>query len=122
MVTSTNSSNGLKNPEQILIEGAQTYAERNAEYGDNFRLFPRVMVALFPDGIGLQTYEDWMRMQFFVLKIIKLTRYTQNMHVGGHHDSIHDDMVYSAMLEAVDAEFNYARSHREPGPANGDNG
>lgn len=122
MATSTNSSSALKSPDQILLDGAETYAVKNAEYGDNFRLFPRVMVALFPEGITLRTYEDWMRMQFFLLKVVKLTRYTQNIDAGGHPDSIHDDMVYSAMLEAVDAEFNYARAHREPGEANGDKG
>lgn len=104
----------LKSPAQILVDGAETYAIKSEEYGESFRCFTRVMVALFPEGVTIRTYEEWMRIQFFLLKVVKLTRYVQHINSGGHHDSIHDDMVYSAMLEAVDAEFHYARTHREP--------
>lgn len=122
MVTSTSSSSELKSPDQLLDEAAETYRKRNAIYGDNFRLFPQVMLALFPDGLHLVTYEDWMRIQFVMLDVVKSTRYAQNFHVGGHADSARDKAVYSAMLEATDAEAAYLNANRQSETANGNNG
>ena len=106
MVTSTN----LSSASSVLTQGAETYERKNAEYGDNFRNFPAAMIGLFPNGLTVATYEDWMRIQFLVLKVVKLTRYAQHFHNGGHKDSIHDDMVYSAMLESIDEELSAYRN------------
>ena len=107
----------------ILHEGANTYEERSAMYGENFRSFPEVMMGLFPEGIHLQSYEDWMRMQFVMMNAIKMTRYAANFKRGGHSDSMHDMMVYAAMQDATDAEFNSNRDQqRRQGAANEDNG
>jgi len=122
MVTSTNSSSGFKSPDQVLHEAADTYRERNSMYGDNFRIFPAVMKALFPSGITLKTYEDWMRIQFMMLDAVKSTRYAQNFHLGGHQDSIRDKAVYAAMQETTDAEFDHFRSQQRPQAVNEDNG
>jgi hypothetical protein len=39
-----------------------------------------------------------------MLIIVKLTRYVINWNQGGHQDSIHDAMVYCAMLEEIDGQ------------------
>jgi hypothetical protein len=80
------------------------------------------MLAMFPDGIELKTYEDWMRMQFVMLDVVKSTRYAQNFKNGGHADSVHDKIVYAAMLESTDAEAAYYRADRGPRTANEDRG
>lgn len=113
MDTSTNSSSGLKSADQILLDAAGTYAKKNAVYGDNFRNFPATMMGFFPDGITLRTYEDWMRMQFFLLLSVKMSRYANNFNYGGHADSAHDMAVYAAMMESTDAEFNHFRANGE---------
>ena len=110
MDTSTNSSNALRSPDQLLDDAAETFRRRNSTYGDNYRLFPSVMVGLFPNGLSVKSYEDWMRLQFLVLDVVKTTRYAQNFHSGGHQDSIHDKIVYAAMLESTDAEEAYYNS------------
>lgn len=121
MATSTNSSSGLKQADQILLDAANTYAEKNAVYGDNFRNFPATMMGFFPDGIMLKTYEDWMRMQFFFLLSVKMSRYANNFQYGGHADSARDMAIYAAMMESTDAEFNYYRADQKSKSADGDN-
>lgn len=88
-----------------LDEGAKTYRERNAVYGDNFKKVGAVMAALFPEGVFIQSADDWNRLHIFLLGIVKQTRYVTNWDKGGHADSVHDNTVYSAMLEAIDQEI-----------------
>lgn len=88
--------------DQILSEAAQTYRERNAVYGNNFERAGKALNALFPNGINLKTVDDQTRFQIFNLIIVKLSRYAVNWY-DGHKDSIHDALVYCAMLEAIDA-------------------
>ena len=121
MDTSTNSSSALKTTDQLLHEAADTFLRKNAEYGENFRSFPEVMMSMFPQGITLGTYEDWMRLQFFMLNVVKMTRYAQNFKLGGHADSARDMAVYSAMMEATDAEFAYFNANRQPKQPDGNN-
>jgi hypothetical protein len=90
---------------KILRESADTYEERNKVYGDNFLKVGAIMSALFPDGLTVKTPDDWNRLHILVLGVVKQTRYVQNWASGGHRDSIHDNTVYSAMLEAIDAEI-----------------
>jgi hypothetical protein len=78
------------------------------------------MCALFPNGIELKTYEDWMRMQFVMLDVVKSTRYAQNFKHGGHQDSAHDKIVYAAMLESTDAEAAYFSANRGQQAPDGD--
>lgn len=106
-----------KTAADFLDEAAKTFRDRNAVYGDNFKRVGAVMAALFPEGITLKTEDDHNRFHIFALCVIKMTRYTQNWNVGGHADSIHDNTVYSAMLEAIDAEIK-GRSKKEPPEAN----
>lgn len=100
----------MNNPKQrhsahdILFESAETFKARNAVYGNNYLNFGPTMVGLFPDGVTLKTEEDFIRFHLLVLDVVKTTRYCQNFDTGGHHDSIHDKVVYCAMLEAFDLD------------------
>ena len=95
----------------LLREAAETYAERNKVYGDNYKLVGAVMKGFFPEGVFLKTEDDHNRFHIFMLAIVKLTRYTVNWYPNvqtgkvGHRDSIRDATVYCAMLEEIDAEI-----------------
>lgn len=84
---------------EILEEMASTFRTRNAQYGDNWRMVGKIMAVLFPNGVQLLKAEDYDVWHLFELKIVKLTRFA----IGKleHIDSIHDDAVYSAMIEGI---------------------
>jgi hypothetical protein len=93
----------LKRAPDFLIEGAETFRERNAAYGDTYLDFGRVCAALFPDGIHVDAGDlpGFNRLGVLVQAISKIARYSANINTGGHQDSAHDLMVYAAMLEEV---------------------
>lgn len=88
---------------------ANLFEERNAIYGSNYREVGQIMAALFPNGITLKTVDDHNRFHLFMLKIVKLTRYAKIYEEGGHEDSMEDDIVYSAMVAALDREVRKAK-------------
>jgi hypothetical protein len=81
----------------ILAAGAKTYAERNKVYGDNYRMVAPIMKVLFPYGVpaGVIHSDKW---HLFELLVVKITRFATSR--LEHQDSIHDAMVYAAMIEA----------------------
>lgn len=86
-------------PADLLAEMANTYRERNAVYGDNWRRVGDVMMALYPNGVKLSTAEEFNRWHLFELIVVKLTRFVNSQLT--HADSIHDIAVYAAMIEAA---------------------
>lgn len=94
----------MKTADKILESAAETFRERNKVYGDNYKNVGQVMKGLFPDGVTLLTEEDHNRFHLLFLDVVKLTRYCNNWEKGGHQDSIHDSIVYGAMLESIDSE------------------
>jgi hypothetical protein len=93
-----------KTAADILDEAAATFRERNAVYKDNATVVGRVMAALFPNGVKLETPEDHHFYHLFELAIVKLTRFTQSG--MKHQDSIHDLAVYAAMLQPLIEKHN----------------
>jgi len=85
----------------LLQEAAETFKERNATYKDNYRRIVPLVKALFPDGVppGLIESNSWHLLE---LILVKLTRFTQSEFK--HRDSIHDIMVYAAMIESEEFE------------------
>lgn len=94
----------MKTADEFLSEAAATFKSRNAVYGNNYLNVGAAMAALFPEGVSLKTANDHNRFHIFMLGIVKLSRYANNWGAGGHADSMHDNTVYSAMLESIDAE------------------
>jgi len=86
-------------PSTILERMADTYAERNITYGDNWKKVGDVMNLLFPSGVVLKTPEDFNKWHLFELMIVKLTRFVNSE--LSHQDSIHDIAVYAAMVESI---------------------
>lgn len=91
-----------------LREAADLYESRNAIYGDNYKEFGKVMVALFPKGLegGYQEerIEYMNRLGVLIQIVSKLSRYCANFDRGGHADSLRDLAVYAIMLEELDAD------------------
>lgn len=77
---------------------ADTFDKRNAQYKDNWRQVPKLVEVLFPNGVPPWLLTD-PRWHLFELKLVKLTRFANSE--LQHTDSIHDDGIYSAMIEHV---------------------
>ena len=92
-----------QSPDQVLASAAATFAERGKVYGDAYKQFGHIMMALFPAGITLSNADDWNRYALLHMEVAKLARYCQNFS-NGHIDSQHDLCVYAAMLESLDQE------------------
>lgn len=91
-------SKNKRDPAIILDEMAETFRQRNAVYGDNYRMVAKLVKVLFPNGVPpeLVVSDQW---HLFELKLVKLSRFAiSNL---THTDSIHDDAVYSAMIESI---------------------
>lgn len=106
-------SNLNKHAISNLQDALATYRERNKTYGNNYKRFGHIMKALFPDGLHLQSVDDFNRYGVIFMRIAKLSRYVTNPMVG-HLDSVHDDIVYAAMLEELDSEITGAFSVEPP--------
>lgn len=89
----------MSNIPDTLLAMAETAKEREATYGDNYKRVGAVLKALFPDGITLNTEKEFMVFHLLNMKLAKTTRFVCTQMT--HKDSIHDDAVYSAMIETL---------------------
>jgi hypothetical protein len=82
----------------VLMEGAKTFAERNAVYGSNYKMVAPLMRTLFPQGVPSELVVT-DQFHLFELMLVKLSRFAiSNL---THQDSVHDLMVYAAMVESI---------------------
>lgn len=89
-------------PDEILKEGGKTFEAKRKEYGEGYLKYGKVMHALFPDGLKVSGEHDFNRLGVFLQMVSKMIRISENFQRGGHIDSDHDLMVYSAMLESLE--------------------
>ena len=91
---------GIETPSahEILAQAAQTYRERNAVYGSNFRMIGPMMKVLFPDGVPPDVLHS-DQFHLFELVLVKISR----LAISGltHEDSARDACVYCAMIESI---------------------
>ena len=91
------------NAADALQQMADTYRERNAVYGSNYRMVGPMMRVLFPQGVPPELLHS-DHFHLFELILVKLSRFAvSNL---SHVDSIHDAAVYAAMIEAILNEHN----------------
>lgn len=93
-----------QNAAGILRDGADVYEQRNKLYGDSYKTFGPMMMALFPNGLTVKDAAAWNRLGVFVMMASKMLRYANNLPAGGHYDSALDLSVYSAMLAELTEE------------------
>lgn len=81
-----------------LRRQAEIYERRNKKYKANYQRVGSLLAVLFPNGV---TAEQLGRAEFhlLMLKLVKLTRFVATD--MKHLDSIRDDGVYCAMIEAI---------------------
>ena len=84
---------------KILSDAAETFKERDETYGSGYTRYGKILKAYFPNGIKLETEDDFRLFANFVMCICKTNRFAHNLTSGGHADSAHDLVVYAAMLE-----------------------
>ena len=90
-------------PEDILKRAAALYESRNKEYADSYRTFGEFVSKLFPQGLTLQSPEDFARWGVLSMMLSKIHRYAKNFE-NGHPDSLLDLSVYSAMMLSLDQD------------------
>lgn len=100
-----------------LREMADLFDQRNAHYGNNFKMVAPIVKVLFPEGVPREVIESdaW---HLFELKLVKLSRFAilwsklapektgllgddKEKLVASLVDSIKDDTVYSAMVTRI---------------------
>jgi len=87
-----------KSAADVLAEMAITYRERNAIYGDNYKMVGKMVSVLWPNGVPQEiVIQDHFHL--FELILVKLSRFAVSNLT--HQDSIHDSAVYCAMIEAI---------------------
>jgi hypothetical protein len=94
----------LNSPEDNLFEGAETYKDKNDDYGDSWRQVGEFMKELAgPDGVHLETKEDFISFGLFTRRLDKLARsFNGEFNADGLNyesvtDAHQDEMVYAAM-------------------------
>lgn len=108
-------------PEDYLFDGAETYAEKNDDYGDSWRKVGEFLYQLTEgEGVTLETKEDFISFGLFTRRLDKVARafngefLADEMNFESIEDAHFDEMVYAAMsatnqsdrdpLEPVDDE------------------
>ena len=90
----------MKDPADLLIANAKLFMSRQPAYGDTWKDVGDILALLFPDGVVLNTPDEFSRYNTISMCLVKLRRYCVNFKKGGHLDSAKDLQVYGAMLEA----------------------
>ncbi len=81
-----------------LLKAAEIFDSRNATYQDGFNKTGKIMSAFFPNGVTLNTEDDFVRFATLQMCVGKLNRYTTAFSSGGHQDSVDDLICYAAIL------------------------
>lgn len=81
-----------------LEHAASVFRERNAVYGNNFKMIGPMMAILFPEGAPAALLRN-DAFHLFELVLVKLSR----LAISGltHQDSAKDAAVYCAMIDAI---------------------
>ena len=100
---SENQQPPIKRAPDLMEEGAATFRERNAEYGDSYLEHGKIMSSLFHGKpVVLTTEEEFGIFHLIDLKVVKLNRFCNAFQNRVFHkDSIRDDGVYSFMMEEL---------------------
>ena len=88
--------------EDILKKGADFFESRREEYGEEYLKTGKIRKAFFPNGIKLETEDDFYFFHLFDMVCMKLSRIAEHWENGQHEDSWNDIMIYAAMsLERI---------------------
>lgn len=88
----------MKTVPERLSDLGELYKERNSVYKNNYLEFGPIMHAMFPDGLKLETDEEFNRIGIFVQIVAKIARYAKAIKERGQQDSLDDISIYCQML------------------------
>ena len=96
----------MKTVPERLRDLADVFEEKNKEYGDTYRNLDKMFEGFdwyqratrLPTG----TFVTANRLAVFSLMCVKLQRYANSLHNGGHPDSLVDLAVYCMMMAELD--------------------
>jgi len=89
---------------KIISDSGKTFTGRSKIYGEAYKNIGPMMKSVFPEGVTLLTEGDFSRFYALLMTMNKMNRYASRIESGGHQDSAHDAVVYSAMLESFTGE------------------
>jgi hypothetical protein len=107
-------------PADVLFDGAQTYDEKNDDYGDSWRLVGEFMYRLTDgEGMVLETPEDFISFGLYTRRLDKIARafngefLSDELNFESVVDSHEDEAVYGAMhsVNQRDREGSVAVDH-----------
>lgn len=97
-VEDNNAVSSQYNAADVLDLMANTFRERNAVYGDNYKMVGKLMAVLFPNGAAPEIMHG-DSFHLFELMLVKISRLAiSNLQ---HRDSALDAGVYSAMIVSI---------------------
>jgi hypothetical protein len=93
--------------EKIIEKAKKTHKARNKEYNKNYIKFGKIADSIFPDGITIRGWKQWVKFGLFFMALVKMSRNAESFiqFRKFHEDSTHDMGVYSFMLEEVETEL-----------------
>lgn len=94
----------MTQPGDVLQGGADTFSDKQEDYGDSWRMVGRFLHELAGDeGVRLETEEDFISFGLFTRRLDKIARafngefLADDMNFESIADSHEDEMVYAAM-------------------------
>jgi len=100
-------------PHDILSNGAETYKEKNDDYGNSWAMVGWFLWRLAPpDGITLETPEDFISFGLFTRRLDKIARAFNGEFVA--EDMNFEDIVDSHTDESVYAAMHATNQHDRP--------
>lgn len=99
----------MVSPEEVLIQGGETYQSKNDDYGDSWRKVGEILYLLVgEEPITLETPQDHISYGLFTRRLDKFARAFHGEFVSdaeANHEPVidahKDDMVYSAMHSSL---------------------
>lgn len=93
----------ILSPTEILRRAAAERTKKEKMYGDSYLYGGKLLSALFPRGLKLETESQLNRYYLFVHLLTKVDRYARAMERGEScQDSIIDLIVYAALMAHAD--------------------
>lgn len=90
---------------EILEEAKKIFEEKDKLYGSAYKRHGNLMITIFPDGITLNTAEDFERFYLFTMIANKMNRYASHLSMKTDgQDTTRDIGIYSFMLKEIEEE------------------
>lgn len=111
----------FRDPEDILFDCAETYSEKNEDYGDSWRNVGHILYLLAGEqSITLEDPEDFISFGLFTRRLDKIARafngefVAEDMNFESIYDSHKDEAAYAAMHASNQKERDHVEDVSPP--------